>query len=299
MAVKEFWQVDAFARERYKGNPCAVVFEADDIPTEAMQRIAAEMNLSETVFILRPSEAGADYHARIFTPRSELPFAGHPTVAAAFAVLGRGIAAPSGAPPILRQQCGIGIVPVEVAGEGEARELIMTQGAPEYRGTDLDAAAVARMLGCGAADILDHPFEVVSTGVPWLMAVLRDREVLAALEPDLGSIEMVCRGLDAIGISPISLDAFADGCSVKVRAFAPGQGVPEDPVTGSANGCIGAYISRHGLLGGPHPAYRAEQGTEMGRDGEVFVECLAGEDGGLAVRVGGAAVQVMEGRLTL
>ena len=102
-----------------------------------------------------------------------------------------------------------------------------------------------------------------------------------------------------IGISPISLGAFTEGCAVKVRAFAPGQGVPEDPVTGSANGCIGAYISRHGLLGGPHPSYRAEQGTEMGRDGEVFVECLPGEDGALAVRVGGAAVRVMEGKLYL
>jgi predicted PhzF superfamily epimerase YddE/YHI9 len=142
---------------------------------------------------------------------------------AAFAVLGRGIAAPSGAPPILRKQCGLGIVPVEVAREGEAREYIMTQGPSEYRGTDIDAAAGVRMLGCGAADILDHPFEVVSTGVPWLMAVLRDREVLAALEPDPGSIKEVCPGLEAIGISPISLNAFADGCSVKVRAFAPGQ----------------------------------------------------------------------------
>ncbi len=299
MAVKEFWQVDAFARERYKGNPCAVVFEGDDIPTEAMQRIAAEMNLSETVFILRPSEAGADYHARIFTPRSELPFAGHPTVSAAFAVLGRGIAAPSGTPPILRQQCGIGIIPVEVAGEGEAREFIMTQGVPEYRPTDLDADTVARMLGCGVGDVLDHPFEAVSTGVPWLIAVVRDRDVLAALSPDLGLIEEVCRRLGVIGISPISLGAFAEACSMKVRAFAPGEGVSEDPVTGSANGCIGAYISRHGLLGGPHPSYRAEQGTEMGRDGEVFVECLPAEDGALAVRVGGAAVRVMEGKLYL
>jgi PhzF family phenazine biosynthesis protein len=142
----DFVHVDAFTHRPLYGNPAAVVFDADGIPAETMQKVAREMNLSETVFILKPTRPDADYRARIFTPMSELPFAGHPTVAAAHSVLAR---FPDKAnATLLRQECGIGIVPIEVIPTATGKLLRMTQAAPTYRETGLSRATVARMLGC-------------------------------------------------------------------------------------------------------------------------------------------------------
>ena len=163
----DFFQVDAFTRRPLYGNPAAVVFDADDIPTETMQKIAREMNLSETVFILKPSTPEADYRARIFTPMSDLPFAGHPTIAAAHSVLAR--FADKADATLLRQECGIGIVPVEVLPSAAGTLLRMTQAAPDYRDAGLSRDTVAKMLGCEESDLAGGPFQVVSTGVPWLV----------------------------------------------------------------------------------------------------------------------------------
>src|SRR5882672_3757825 len=133
MARKEFWQVDAFTAERFCGNPLAVVFDAGDIPAPTMQRIALEMNLSETVFVLPPEEAAADYRVRIFTPRSELPFAGHPTLGTAHAMVQRGLQPKDRSGRVIRQQCGIGLVPIEIRDGAEGRNFVMTQGVPKHR----------------------------------------------------------------------------------------------------------------------------------------------------------------------
>jgi PhzF family phenazine biosynthesis protein len=182
----DFVHVDAFTHRPLFGNPAAVVFDADGIAAETMQKVAREMNLSETVFILKPTHPEADYRARIFSPMSELPFAGHPTVAAAHSVLAR---YPDKAnATLLRQECGIGIVPIEVIPTATGKLLRMTQGAPTYRATDLSRETVARLLGCAEADLADSPFEVVSTGLPWLIVELRRFEAISALNPDLGLI---------------------------------------------------------------------------------------------------------------
>jgi PhzF family phenazine biosynthesis protein len=280
---REFWQVDAFTTVPYTGNPAAVVFDADGLSGANMQRIALEMNLSETVFVLPPEDPKADYKVRIFTPRNELPFAGHPTLATAHAMTERGLKPKQ--PGLIRQECGIGLIPVEIRDEG----FVMTQGKPEHRAVPVDAALAAKMLGCSASAVLKHPIEVMSTGVPWTIVALDGLSTIEKLDPDLRLIESVCREHKSPGITCFVPAKDAD---YRLRTFAPGDGIVEDPVCGSGNGSVAAYIARHLKPGANAFAYRSEQGIEMGRPGQVIAE-VEGE----AIRIGGKAVTVLEGFL--
>jgi PhzF family phenazine biosynthesis protein len=290
----DFVQVDAFTNRPLYGNPAAVVLDADEISTETMQRIAREMNLSETVFILEPITPEADYRARIFTPMSELPFAGHPTVAAAHSVLARH---PDKAnATLLHQECGIGIVPVEVIPFASGTLLRMTQGAPTYRDAGLSRETVAKMLGCAESDLSNRPFEVVSTGVPWLIVELSEFETISNLSPDQGLITRECSALRAAGLTVFVERGETGPVRIRVRTFAPGEGVAEDPVCGSGNGSVAAFIARH-----KHPeevsvSYIAEQGIEIGRDGEVHASWERDGDA-LHIHIGGEAAVVASGQL--
>jgi len=291
-----FWQVDAFSTERYRGNAAAVVFEADPLSPRQMQEIAREMNLSETVFVQRPGDPAASYRSRIYTPRSEIPFAGHPTVAAAFAMLESGRARPSEG--TFLQECGIGLVPVEVGEVAGEKTFTMTQGRPEHREGELGANLAAEMLGCRVGDLGPGPCEVVSTGLPWLIVPVRSLEAVETLRPELNVLEGLCRDRGAVGVTAFCEGAASPTCRIRLRSFAPGEGVPEDPVCGSGNGATAAYVARHRSGGENRIAYCAEQGVEMGRPGLVRVECLRDEDE-WTIRVGGSAVKVMEGVLLL
>jgi len=292
----DFVQVDVFTNRPLYGNPAAVVFEADDLPAQTMQKVAREMNLSETVFVLKPTLAEADYRVRIFTPKSELPFAGHPTIAAAHAVRLR---YPDKADlPLLRQECGIGIVPVEVICSGSSTLLRMTQGTPTYSEAPLSRATVAQMLGCADSDLADSPFEVVSTGIPWVIAELSNLNALSTLTPDLSLIEQECSALSATGLTVFAERAEASTPRIRLRTFAPGEGVAEDPACGSCNGCVAAYIARHKHAGKPSGNYVAEQGIEIGRDSLIYASWeRTGKT--LSVRIGGKAVVSASGQLHL
>jgi len=294
---KEFVQVDAFTNRPLYGNPAAVVFDADDIPAETMQKIAREMNLSETVFILKPSVPDADYRVRIFTPINELPFAGHPTVAAAHSVLAR--YADRANATLLRQECGIGIVPVDVLpAAGGGKLLRMTQGAPVHHEATLSRDVMAQMLGCAEADLADSPFEVVSTGVPWLIVELARFEAISGLHPDQGLIARECKALRAAGLTVFVERGDGGPVRLRVRTFAPGEGVPEDPVCGSGNGSVTAFIARHKHPEQASGSYVAEQGIEIGRDGEVHASWER-EGEALRVRIGGEAAVAASGQLFL
>jgi PhzF family phenazine biosynthesis protein len=261
-----------------------------------MQKIAREMNLSETVFILKPTTLEADYRARIFTPMSELPFAGHPTVAAAHSVLARH---PDKADAtLLRQECGIGIVPVEVIASDSGTLLGMTQGAPNYRDSCLSRETVAQMLGCAESDLADSPFEVVSTGVPWLIVELSRFEAISTLNPDLNLITRECKALKACGVTVFVERGNGGPVRIRVRTFAPGEGVAEDPVCGSGNGSVAAYIAHHKHAGDMVGNYVAEQGIEINRDGKVYASWeRIGEN--LRVHIGGQAAVSASGKLHL
>ena len=298
MTKRRYWTVDAFTRTRYRGNPAAVVFDADGLSQAEMQTIAGEMNLSETVFVLEATEPSADYWSRIFTPQHELPFAGHPTLATAYAMFTSKRAKPMSDDNVLRQQCGLGVVPVEIREDGDDTRFVMTQGKPSYRDADVDRDLAASMLGCDPSDIGDTPVEIVSTGLWWMIPPVRTLEAMAGLSPNLQLIEEVCREREAIGITTFCPEAAGADVSYRIRTFAPGEGVSEDPVCGSGNGSTAAYLAKHRYPNESSFHYTSEQGVEMGRDGQVFVHCERATNGDLRVRVGGNAIMVMEGELT-
>lgn len=292
----DFVQVDAFTDKPLYGNPAAVVFDADALSAGMMQKIAREMNLSETVFILKPISTAADYRVRIFTPMNELPFAGHPTVAAAYAVRARYPGKQNAT--LLRQECDIGIVPVEVIPAAKGPLLRMTQAAPEYRQTGLSRDTVARMLGCAESDLADMPFEVVSTGVPWLIVELSHFAAISALIPDQGLIARECKVLRAAGVTVFVERREVESARIRVRTFAPGEGVAEDPVCGSGNGSVTAFLARHKHANESSGSYIAEQGIEIGRDGEVHASWERNGDQ-LKVHIGGQAAVAASGQLHL
>ena len=285
---KHILQIDVFSATPLLGNPAAVVYDADDLPADTMQRIAREMNLSETVFLLRPTRQ-ADYRARIFTPLNELPFAGHPTIAAAHAICAR----MEREPKHLIQECGLGLVPIRIA-DGR---YTMTQATPTFRPADIPKADLARALALPPEALADSPHETVSTGAPWLLLELRDAAALRTLRPDLAQIERLSRTAGAAGLTVFA--DFGPGASprLRVRTFAPGEGVAEDPVCGSGNGAIAAWIATHRdrTFSG---AYIAEQGVEIGRRGLVHAAWRARPEG-LEISIGGAACTLLAGEIDL
>lgn len=295
MSEQRFWQVDAFSRERYQGNPAAVVFEAEGLERSEMQTIARQMNLSETVFLCRPTLAGADYRVRIFTPKSELPFAGHPTVAAAHAFASStGLSGEGGC--TLTQECGIGLVPVEVGSLDGSPLFTISMGEASRRPADVDLELAARMLGCAEEELAASPVEVCSVGLPWMIVPCRTLVGLSGALPDLALIETVCREAAATGVTAYCPEAEMDGCDFHVRSFAPGEGIAEDPACGSGNGAAAVHVAAHLRNGEGCFTYAAEQGLEVQRRAVLRLS-LAGSGESLAVRLGGHAVTVMEGVL--
>ena len=289
MDTLAFKHVDVFTARPFYGNPVAVVIGAEPLDGETMQRIAAWTNLSETTFLLPPTSNTADYRLRIFTPRQELPFAGHPTIGSAHAALEAGFARPRDGR--LRQECGAGVLELSVSGEGESRRIFVK--APSARLTALPAAraeALARALG--APLVAAQPATRVDVGVVWIVAAVSDAATLARLEPDAAQLAMLSVDCDAVGATLFARTsgAHAREAAVHVRSFAPAHGILEDPVCGSGNVSVGAFLREHRLL--ETPDYTAAQGMQVGRDGRVAVRVSAA-----AIEIGGHAVTCVDGRL--
>jgi PhzF family phenazine biosynthesis protein len=288
MQTLPFKQVDVFTQKPFLGNPVAVAIGAEGLATEEMQRIAAWTNLSETTFVLAPSSEQADYHLRIFTPKKELPFAGHPTVGSAHAVMESGFAAPRGGK--LRQECLAGLIELTVE-DTEIGKRILVQ-APKPKVSPL-TENTNRLLttGLGAAcDSSNLPLRV-DVGVVWLVANMGDAGLVATLKPDLDTLLEVSTETQAAGVTVFGRSN--DGHSaLHVRSFAPALGVPEDPVCGSGNASVAAFLLNTGKLSDFGSNYIARQGMQVGRDGQVAVRI----DGG-RVWIGGYAVTCVDGSL--
>ena len=296
MTTLAFHTLDVFTEQAYAGNPLAVVLDADALGTAQMQRIASEFNLSETVFVCAPRTPGALATARIFTPARELPFAGHPTVGIACLLAELGLV-PAGAPRLVLDE-GVGAVAVELrreAGKPWFAQLT-TAVAPETRPWDGDPAELAAVLGL-EADALhlagERPRQA-SCGNPFLLVPLRQPELLSSIAFD------VQRGRALLaGQWGHAYYVYARGYEGELRArmFAPDLGVAEDPATGSAAVALAGALA----LEAPEPdadlRWTLHQGVEMGRPSQLYAE--ASKRGGrvVAVRVGGYAVRVTEGRM--
>jgi PhzF family phenazine biosynthesis protein len=279
--------VDAFTATPLEGNPAAVV-DGERIDDETMQRIALNQKLSETVFLL-PAESKEDHaRLRIFTPAVELPFAGHPTLAAAHTLLSEGIVKLATGES-LRLETGAGLIPVDAGGNPPL--YTMTQVPPKFRDCKDALNDIASWIGLAPGDVVRA--EHVSTGIYWLIAQVASFDAMMRVQPDMQAL----RDHD---ISIFCIGAKAQEASVHVRTFAPGGGVPEDPVTGSSNGCIAGFIKKHGLLPATSGeiSYVAEQGSEMGQPGRVYAR-VSGPNDAMLVQIGGHAVTVLRGELLL
>jgi PhzF family phenazine biosynthesis protein len=292
MPTYRFKQVDAFTGRPFLGNPLAVVLEADDIDPAQMQSIAAWANLSETTFVLRPSCASADYRLRIFTPTGELPFAGHPTIGSAHAVLEGGVVSSQSAS--LRQECLAGILPVTVEGSGPDRRIFVR--VPEAKARCEHGEATEALSTALGVPIAANPAPAaIEVGPTWLVVLVDEVEFVRRLEPDMTALAKLSKDLDVVGVNVFSVESGKEA-AVHVRSFAPAEGILEDPVCGSGNATVAAYLANTGMLEEVGDSYVASQGTEMGRDGEVFVRV---EDGGRHIEIGGRAVTVIDGEITM
>jgi len=282
-------QVDVFTDRPFFGNPVAVVLDADGLSSTTMQRIARWTNLSETTFVLRPTDARADYRLRIFTPDRELPFAGHPTLGSARAVLHAGRLTQQDNATLI-QECAAGLVTLRRDGSRLFFEV------PSARTTPVgatDAVAIAGALGLGTDTGLPG-FEAIDVGPIWLTAALRDADQVHELAPDFVRLADVSRRLGATGVNvhasyPAGYrDGRGDAVQVAVRSFAPAAGVPEDPVCGSGNACVALQRRARG----EHHDYTATQGEVIGREGRITV-AYRGE----TIEIGGNTVVTIEGRI--
>ena len=283
MAGIRFQQVDVFTSVPFKGNPVAVILDGNSISTAQMQAIANWTNLSETTFVGPPEDPVADYRLRIFTPRAELPFAGHPTIGSAFAMLRSGYVPKR--PGILVQECGKGLVELRVDGE----RLFFQLPTPVFTLPDEQQRSdAATALGISAAAIVRAA--IIDVGPVWLTVQLSDGEAVTDLKPDMSAIAELSRP-PVTGLNVFGLNKDGGPGKVEVRSFAPADGVPEDPVCGSGNGCVAAFIQRDKLL--DRNSYTATQGRCLQRNGRVEVRFA--EDG--AIWIGGHAVTCIEGSL--
>lgn len=288
MALLRYLQLDVFASRPGTGNPLGALLDADALSGEQMQALAAWLNLSETVFFLRPSAPGADYHIRIFTPTRELAFAGHPSVGAAWAAVSCGLAQPrDGA---LLQQCAAGVLPVRVSGPAEALQIQLASPPARQLATGADAAPETLL----ALAANGHVPELWDNGARWWLLPLRDAAAVRGLAPDMAALRDWSLATEATGVAVFADEAGTDHTRV-VRAFCPADAasVPEDPVTGSANALIAAWLRQRNALRGREGHYVASQGREVGRDGHVQVQV----DAQGTVWIGGQVQPVIDGHL--
>lgn len=286
---KEFFIVDVFAERPYSGNQLAVFTRAGDIPGEEMQKLAREINFSETTFILGKREEG--YEVRIFTPQEEVPFAGHPTLGTAY-IIAKELEKRPLPKVVLKLQAGT--IPVEISYEGEEiGELWMQQISPTFQAEE-ESQSYCALLGLAREEVDGrYPAQGVSTGLPFTIIPLPHLQALQRIQlnPQLYR-EFIQKG------GPKSILAFAPETygkdnDVCVRVFADYYGVPEDAATGSANGCLAAYLARHDYFGKTQLDLRVEQGYEMNRPSLLKLKTRQAES--LEIYVGGSVIPLARG----
>ncbi len=290
MSTFSYLQLDVFADRPGAGNPLGVVVEGERFDATRMQAFAAWTNLSETIFLLPPTTPDADYRVRIFTPCQELPFAGHPSVGAAWAALDCG-RIDSGKHALV-QECAAGLLPVRIEMvDGVRRPHVRAPrarriGGPELGPGLLEAATGNMRLGALERALWDN-------GPHWWLIELADADAVRSLQPTLPAIAALTEATGAVGLAVHAADE-RDGHHLAVRVFCPADNIPEDPVTGSAQALIAARLAAAGRLPGREGRYIGSQGREMGRDGRV--EVRVDEDN--EVWIGGAVQRAIAGVLT-
>lgn len=298
MKTYNVFQIDSFTKELFRGNPAGVVTNADGLTTEEMQQIARELNNSETAFVLSSTDPSYDVEVRFFTPSHEVPICGHATIAAHYA---RAIENKLDSCRVF-QKTGAGILPVDVIREEDDYKLIMTQGDISFgevmKGRHLDCLLMA--LGLESEDLrVDCPVCIASTGHSKVMIGIKDINKLHRLNPDMSQLSALSQEIGCNGYYVFTLHSEGDSL-VHGRMFAPSIGIKEDPVTGNANGPLGAYLIHWGVCT-PHSGkfeFRATQGEAMGRAGSILVRVSVEDNIPVKVQIEGRATVVFKTVIT-
>jgi trans-2,3-dihydro-3-hydroxyanthranilate isomerase len=303
MKEYSFIQVDVFTDKPFGGNPLAVFPDAEGLTSAEMQCLAREMNLSETTFVLPPQAPGADFKVRIFTPATELPFAGHPVVGTHWVMAHLGRVQLREPLTQVQFELGVGVLPADLhVVDGKVQRVVMTQARPTFHAVLDDLSDLAAGLGLPVEAIARTglPVQVVSTGLPQMMVPVRSLAEVRSL--DAARLDMIAlnRAFETVGSKHVLVFTFETEqpeSTLHVRMFAPADGVPEDPATGSANGALGAYLVHHRAVPVTGRTVRivSEQGSELGRPSKLYIEADVENGEPVTVRVGGQVVPVVQG----
>lgn len=298
MTERQFYIVDVFAESKYAGNQLAVVRNAAGLSTEEMQTIAKEMNYSETTFVLSDEENNGGYDVRIFTVNEELPYAGHPTLGTAYIIQREivGVAFDN-----ITLNLKIGPIPVTFTYRDGLPDVLWMRPQPPTFGKKAAPAKIARSLGLTAADVDERfPIQVVSTGVPFLIVPLKTLDAVRRARPHPEKYKAAVEQAGAHWMFIFCPQPYDSDNHLNARMFAvePNGTVWEDPATGSANGCLAAYLSHHRYFGSESINVRVEQGYEIGRPSLLLLRSERQEDDeGIRVAIGGRVFMVASGVL--
>ena len=299
----EFYQLDVFTENKFQGNPLAVFTEAEEIAGDQMQKIANEMNLSETVFVL-PSDK-ALRRLRIFTPKRELPLAGHPVVGTwnLLARLGVTPQTENGFVGI-EQELNLGVLPVEIEfRNNEPFQVIMTQGKFEPYETVSDKNEIGKLaesLGLKIEDLNaseDLPIQTVSTGIRSLAVPVRSLDVMSRIKVNSSLLSDIYLAHGAIGCYVFTFETKEETSKIHARFFAPDDNISEDPATGSAAGALSGYLVHHGAI--ENKKFTIEQGDFMNRPSRIFADVTGEKENVETVKIGGSSIIVAKGEVYL
>ncbi len=293
MPKYNFSIVDVFAESKYAGNQLAVFKNAQGLTTEEMQKIAREINFSETTFILSDEPREGGYDVRIFTPGAEVPFAGHPTLGTAFVIREEII---ESSVERLNLNLKVGPIPVTFGFKDQPDVLRMRQNPPEF-GATLDPAEIAPILGLKPSDIDTRvPVQEVSTGLWFTIVPLTSLEAIRRARVNLDRYFSFMADRQAKAILVFCPKTYSWQNHLNVRVFVPCYGIDEDPATGSGNGCLAGYLVRNRYFGGSEIDISVEQGCEIGRPSRIYLQAKE-ENGTITVHVGGKVIPIARGEL--
>jgi trans-2,3-dihydro-3-hydroxyanthranilate isomerase len=296
MISLEYRIVDVFTAKPLEGNALAVFTDASQIDEALMQKIAREMNLAETTFVLPSDNPGCDARVRIFTPRKEMLFAGHPTIGTAFVVRKEGLVPNDCVELWLEEKVG----PVQIFVDDEVCPMFWLRTPPISEGRIFDRSLCAQALGLETHELLDVPPQILDAGNPTLLIALKDEAVVDRAWLDSAGMKILRNTAPSEPSDPFCVFVF---CRTRQgsysRMFAPEYGIPEDPATGSSTGPLTAFMMKHGLFAPTAgTSFVSEQGTKMGRRSLLHVKVL-GEKGSDGILVGGHVTAIAEGIVTL
>jgi trans-2,3-dihydro-3-hydroxyanthranilate isomerase len=291
-----YHRADVFTDRAFGGNQLLVFMDAEGLSADMMQTMAREMNLPEITFVAPPKNADNDFHVRIFTPKMELPMAGHPTLGTAYILQREGKIPSMGT---IRFEEGVGVIPVTLEANGDSPLITMTQPLPQFGAILEDRRAIADMLSLNETDLHpDYPVQGVSTGTPFTLILVRSLEAIRRINIRVDVWERILKDDDYPHIFTFTSETEIAGSTVHSRMFAPAMGIPEDPATGAASGPLGAYLVKYGIVKSENAGeIVSEQGIEMNRPSFIRIAIEMEGESFTSVKISGTRVYMGAGYL--